>query len=60
MKWLFTYMKFTKSRSHVWVSTASWKPGSKNVPMVRSAATMSRAWSNATAVWPSTRPRTIR
>ncbi len=54
----FMYMKFAKSMSQVWLSSASWNPGSKNVPIPFSMSITRSAFANATASLPSVMPRT--
>ena len=54
----FMYMKFAKSMTQAWLSSASWKPGSKNVPMPFSMSMTRWAFANATSGLPSVSPRT--
>ena len=54
----FMYMKFAKSISHVWGINASWKPGSKKVPIPFSRSITRWALAKATSARPSAIPRT--
>ena len=56
----FTYIQLAPVTIHSSPCAHACRPGSKKRPIARSASTSVRAFSKASAAWPSTSPRTIR